>query len=86
MTIKEKTKQAEDTFHRVADSAHEAADAAAEATAETAEKLHAKGEKLHATQQEMSSQVRDYVKKNPMTSLAIAALGGYIASRLFDHR
>jgi len=86
MTSKEKAKQAEDTIERIADGAHSAVDSIAGATSNAADNLQAKGKQLHATQEEWSNQVRDYVRENPMTTLALAAASGYIASRILGSR
>jgi len=86
MTVKAKVKQVDGAVQRMADSAHHAVDAVAGAATDAAENLHTKGEKLHATQEHMSNQVRDYIRENPMTTLALAAASGYIVSRLFGHK
>jgi len=86
MNRKEAVNQAHDYANRVSDGAHQAVDTAKEATKSAADTIHAKGRQLYATEEVWAAQVREYIREKPITTLALAAAGGYILSRVLGHR
>jgi len=86
MNSKEALNQAHDSVKRVADGAHHAVDAVADATNNAADTIHAKGKKLYATEEVWAAEVREYIREKPITTVLLAAAGGYIFSRVFGRR
>jgi ElaB/YqjD/DUF883 family membrane-anchored ribosome-binding protein len=71
---------------RVASAAHQAVDRIAGAAGQAAESLGVKGEQLKSIQVRALDQCRGYVQANPLAALGIAAVAGYLLSRLLSAR
>lgn len=71
---------------RMASGAHEAVDKIADVTAQAAEALGAKSEQLQDLQVRWLENCRVYVRDNPMKSVGIALVGGFLLSRLLSAR
>lgn len=69
-------------MHKAPDSAHEAIDKIAGAAYHAAEALNEKGEQLIDAEQQLIHNARDYIDKNPVTSLGMAVVAGFVLSRL----
>ncbi len=67
---------------KVASMAHSAVDKAAGAAAETADKLTARGESLNAAQKKLVADTCSYVSDNPLKSVGIAVLAGFVLGRI----
>lgn len=74
------------TIERITAAAHEAVDKVSHKSIDMADNLHHKGEKINEVQERWLAPVRAYVKENPMTSLGIAVVGGYLVNRLLSSR
>ncbi|MDD5462136.1 MAG: hypothetical protein PHG00_10985 [Methylococcales bacterium] len=72
------------TLYKVSHSAYEALDKVADATGEAGEVLCKKGEQLRKTEQRLVKNCRSYISDNPLTSVSIAMLTGYLMSRLLN--
>lgn len=66
----------------VATMAHQAVDKVAGAAAPTADWLAEQGEALNATQKKLMSDTCGYVSANPLKSIGIAVLAGFVLSRI----
>jgi ElaB/YqjD/DUF883 family membrane-anchored ribosome-binding protein len=88
---------APNTTHKVADAtgsaadrlaagAHEAVDKMADVVAQAAETLDVKGEQLKDFQVRWLENSRAYIRDNPVKSLGIAVVGGFLLSRLLSSR
>jgi ElaB/YqjD/DUF883 family membrane-anchored ribosome-binding protein len=88
---------AADTVHKVADAAgstvdrmasgaHAAVDKTADVAAQAAEALGVKGEHLKDLQVQWLENSRAYIRDNPVKSLGIAIVGGFLLSRLLSSR
>jgi ElaB/YqjD/DUF883 family membrane-anchored ribosome-binding protein len=75
-----------ETIDNAAKSAHEAVDKIASATNQASETLVEKGERLKNAEQQLMENCRGYVRDNPITSLGIAAVAGFLLSRLLSDR
>lgn len=73
---------AKPAIERVAGMAHEAVDRAAGAAAPAAKWLGERGESLNATQKQLLTDTCSFVSANPLKSMGIAALAGFLVSRL----
>jgi ElaB protein len=62
--------------------AHQAVDRMTGAAMPTVEWLAATAEDLNATQKKMVNEARGYVSANPLKSVGIAAIAGFLISRL----
>jgi len=62
--------------------AHQAVDKVAGAAGPTAEWLAEQGESLNATQKKMMADTCGYVSANPLKSVGIAVLAGFLLSRI----
>lgn len=69
-------------IERIAATAHQAVDKAANAAAPTADWLNQKSESLAAAQEKMLSDTRQYVARNPLKTVAAAAIAGLLIGRL----
>lgn len=78
--------KASDYIHGAADYVHETADKIAGATDYAAETLGEKGEQLLNAEQKLMKSCRNYVRVNPITSLAITLTAGFLLGRLFSER
>jgi len=78
----EATRNAKPKIDKVATMAHDVVDKAAGAAADTADKLAARTESLSAAQRKLVSDTCDYVSANPLKSVGIAALVGFVLARI----
>ena len=62
--------------------AHQAVDKAAGVAAPTADWLSEQGESLNATQKKLVADTCGYVTANPLKSVGIAVLAGFLLSRV----
>lgn len=74
------------TSDRVSSFANDAADRIANAGHQAQDAIDEKSEQFIHAEQEMVKNCRSYVRDNPVTSLGIAAVGGFILSRLLSGR
>jgi ElaB/YqjD/DUF883 family membrane-anchored ribosome-binding protein len=72
------------TIDTVSDSAHEAYDKIANVTSQAAEVLGQKGEQLKKAEQKMMKSCRGYIGDNPITSVSIAVVAGFLLSGLLN--
>jgi ElaB/YqjD/DUF883 family membrane-anchored ribosome-binding protein len=86
MEITHKANMANEAVDRMASGAHEAVDKMADAVTQAAETLDVKGEKLKDIQVRWLENSRVYIRDNPMKSLGIAVVGGFLLSRLLSSR
>lgn len=75
-----------ETIDKASSSAHEAVDKIASATNQAAEALSEKGAQLKNAEQQLMENCRGYVRDNPITSLGIAVVAGFLLSRLLSGR
>ena len=75
-----------ETVDRMASGAHEAVDKMADVVTQAAEALDVKGEQLKDFQAQWLENSRVYIRDNPMKSLGIAVVGGFLLSRLLSSR
>jgi ElaB/YqjD/DUF883 family membrane-anchored ribosome-binding protein len=78
----EATRKVKPKIDKVAAMAHDVVDKAAGAAADTADKLTARSESLSAAQKKLVSDTCSYVSANPLKSVGIAALAGFILARI----
>jgi ElaB/YqjD/DUF883 family membrane-anchored ribosome-binding protein len=74
------------TTDKVSKSVHETFDKIADAGNQAAEALGEKGQKLKNTEQKLMENCRSYVHDNPITSLGIAVVAGFLLSRVLSGR
>ena len=67
---------------KVAAMAHDVVDKAAGAAADTADKLAARTESLDAAQRKLVSDTCSYVSANPLKSVGLAVLAGFVLARI----
>jgi ElaB/YqjD/DUF883 family membrane-anchored ribosome-binding protein len=72
------TKAAHATAETVSHGIHEAADTAGR----VADNLGKKGEQIMESQEKMLNECSGWIRKNPMTAVAVAAGLGYVVSKL----
>lgn len=75
-------RKAKPAIEQVAAMAHQAVDKAAGAAAPTADWLAQQGESLNATQKKLFADTCSYVSANPLKSLGIAVVAGFVLSRI----
>ena len=73
---------AKPAIERAAGMAHEAVDGAAGAAAPAAKWLGERGESLNATQKKLLADTCSLVSANPLKSVGIAAVAGYLIARI----
>lgn len=73
---------AKPAIERVAGMAHEVVDSAAGAAAPAVQWLSQQGESLNAAQKKLVSDTCSYVSANPLKSVGIAAVVGFLVSRM----
>jgi ElaB/YqjD/DUF883 family membrane-anchored ribosome-binding protein len=78
----EATRKAKPKIDKVAAMAHDVVDKAAGAAAQTADKLTARGESLTAAQKKLVADTCTYVSDNPLKSVGIAVLAGFVLGRI----
>lgn len=78
----EAARKARPAIDRVAAMAHQAVDTAAGAAAPTADWLAEQGESLNATQKKLVADTCSYVSANPLKSIGIAVVAGFLLSRI----
>ena len=74
------------TVDRLASGAHRAVDQMADVAARAADAVDVKSEQLKDIQAQWLEKSRVYVRDNPMKSLGIAVVGGFLLSRLLSSR
>ncbi len=67
---------------RVSQRAHEVVDRVATSAHTMADRMSRQGEQWMVRQDELMQQVRGYVREKPIAALAIAAVVGFVLSRL----
>jgi ElaB/YqjD/DUF883 family membrane-anchored ribosome-binding protein len=67
---------------KVAAMAHQAVDKAAGTAAPTVDWLAGQGERLNATQKKLAADTCSYVSANPLKSVGIAVVAGFLLSRI----
>ena len=75
-------RKAKPAIDRAAAMAHQAVDAAADAAAPAADWLAEKGESLIATKKKLVGDTCNYVSANPLKSVGIAVVAGFLLSRI----
>lgn len=81
-----KQPKADEAVDKSANRAHETIDKVADAAKDASDNLGEKGQNLKATQEKWLTSASDYVRENPVKSLGIAAVSGYLLSRVFRDR
>ena len=81
--ISEGASASEPVIARVAAVAHQAVDKAAGAATPAVDWLAERGESLNATQKKLAADACSYVSANPLKAVGIAAVAGFLLSRLF---
>ena len=74
------------TVDRVAFNAHEAVDKMADAVTRAAETLDVKGGQLKDLQVQWLEKSSAYIRDNPLKTIGIAVVGGFLLSRLVSSR
>ncbi len=77
----EAARKAKPAIDRVAAMAHKAVDTAASTVAPTADWLAERGESLNAAQKKLMSDTCGYISANPLKSIGMALVAGYLISR-----
>jgi ElaB/YqjD/DUF883 family membrane-anchored ribosome-binding protein len=78
----EAARKARPAIDRVAAMAHQAVDTAAGAAAPTADWLAEQGESLNAAQKKLVADTCSYVSANPLKSVGIAVVAGFLLGRI----
>lgn len=78
----EAARKAKPAIDQVAAMAHHAVDRAAEVATPTAEWLAEQGESLNVAQKKLVADTCDYVSANPLKSIGIAVVAGFLLSRM----
>ena len=81
--VSETASVAEPVIERVAAAAHQAVDKVKSSATPTVDWLAERGESLSATQKKLTADACDYVSANPLKAVGIAAVTGFLLSRLF---
>lgn len=85
-TIDKVSNAARPAVDRLATGAHQAVDKIAGAATTAAESLVVKTEQLKNAHARMTEECRVYVRANPLAAVGVAALAGFVLSRLFRSR
>lgn len=80
----EMARKARPAIDRAAAMAHQAVDTAAGAAAPAADWLVEQGESLNATQKKLVADTCSYVSANPLKSVGIALVAGFLLSRIIS--
>lgn len=75
-------RKAKPAIDKVANMAHQAVDKAAASAAPAAEWIEEKSQQLDQTQRKLVNDTCAYISANPLTSVGLAALAGFLLSRL----
>ncbi|MBY0268639.1 MAG: hypothetical protein K2X06_02045 [Burkholderiales bacterium] len=75
-------RKSQPAIEQVAAMAHQAVDKVAGAAGPTADWLAQQGETLNATQKKLMTDTCSYVSANPLKSVGIALLAGFVLSRI----
>jgi len=75
-------RKAKPTIEQVAAMAHQAVDKAAASAAPAVDWIGEQGESLNATQKKLVSDTSAYIAANPLMSVGVAVLAGYVISRM----
>jgi ElaB/YqjD/DUF883 family membrane-anchored ribosome-binding protein len=78
----EAARKAKPAIDQVASMAHQAVDKAAHVVAPTADWLTEQGANLHAAQKKLAADTCHYISANPLKSVGIAAVAGFLLSRI----
>lgn len=78
----EAARKAKPAIDRMAKMAHQAVDSAASAAAPTASWLGEQGQSLMATRKQLVDDTCKYVAANPLKSVGIAVVAGFVLSRI----
>jgi ElaB/YqjD/DUF883 family membrane-anchored ribosome-binding protein len=78
----EAVSRAKPAIDQVAAKAHRAVDKAAGAAAPTVDWLTEQGESINASQKQLLADARGYVSANPLKSVGMAVVAGFVLSRL----
>ena len=81
--VSEAASTTEPVIERAAAVAHKAVDKAAGAASKKADWLAERGESLNATQKKLTEEACSFVSANPLKAVGIAAVTGFLLSRLF---
>lgn len=84
--VDQAARKAQPAVSHVATMAHDAVDKVAGVAAPTAEWLASQGEALRATQKKLVADTCGYVAANPLKSVGMAVVAGFILSRLLRLR
>lgn len=74
------------TIDKASHSAHKAYDKLADVAGDAAEVLGEKGEQLKKAEQKLMQNCRGYISDNPITSVSIAVVAGFLVSRVLSRR
>ena len=85
-TIDKVSDAARPAVDRLASGAHQAVDKVADVANQAAESLGVKAGQLKEAQARLMEDVGGYVRANPLTSLGIAVVAGFLLSRLLSSR
>ena len=80
--VDDAARKAKPAIERVAAYAHQAVDKAADVATPAADWIGAQGKDLKATQQKLMDDTCAYVKANPLKSVGIALVAGFLLSRV----
>lgn len=78
----EAARKAQPAIDQVASMAHQAVDKAAHVVAPTADWLTEQGASLNATQKKLVDDTCHYISANPLKSVGIAVVAGFLLSRI----
>ncbi|MEX1057224.1 MAG: hypothetical protein WED11_05805 [Natronospirillum sp.] len=77
---------ADAAVNRAAAGAHDTVDKVAGYTSDAAERLSHKSEQFREQNEKWMENISEYVQSNPVTSIGIAVVGGYLISRILSGR
>lgn len=78
-------RKAKPAIEQVAEMAHQAVDKAAASAAPAVDWLGQQGESLNATQKKLVTNTSAYIAANPLMSVGMAVLAGFLISRMIRH-
>lgn len=74
------------TTDKVSDFVHETVDAVADASNHARAAFDEKSDQIMNAEQQLLKNCQTYIRENPVTSLGLAAAGGFLLSRLLSRR